>query len=114
MFLLLFQRGIAYGIDCMKFEWDDEKNKENARKHGVRFEDACYVFADVYGLSKHDDEHSETEDRWILLACSPLTGKILVVIHTYRECQGQESVRIISARPATRHERNAYQKRAKQ
>jgi len=97
----------------MKLEWDEEKNKENARKHGVRFEDACYVFADVCGLSKFDEEHSEIEDRWILLACSPLTGKILVVIHTYREHQGIEHVRIISARPATRQERAVYLKRAK-
>ena len=97
----------------MKFEWDEEKNAENARKHGVRFEDACYVFADIYGLSKFDEEHSETEDRWILLARSPLTGKIFVVIHTYRQHQGVERVRIISVRPATRQERAAYLKRAK-
>jgi len=97
----------------MKFEWDEGKNKENDRKHGVRFEDACYLFSDVYGLSKFDEGHSETEDRWVLLACSPLTGRILVVIHTYRERQGMERVRIISARTATRQERAAYLKRAK-
>jgi len=97
----------------MKFEWDEAKNKENARKHGERFEDACYVFADVCGLSKFDEEHSEIEDRWVLLARSPLTGKVLVVIHTYREYQGRESVRIISARPATRKERAAYLERAR-
>jgi uncharacterized DUF497 family protein len=97
----------------MKFEWDEEKNRENGRKHGVRFEDACYVFADLHGLSKFDEEHSDSEDRWVLLACSPLTGKVLVVIHTYREHRGAESVRIISARTATRKERAAYLERAK-
>ena len=97
----------------MKFEWDEEKNSSNVRKHGVRFEDACYVFADICGLSKFDEEHSEGEERWILLARSPLTGKVLVVSHTYREHQGQERVRIVSVRSATRKEQAAYQERAR-
>ena len=97
----------------MKFEWDEDKNRINARRHGVRFEDASYAFADPDGLSRFDDEHSATEDRWVWLARSPLTGQILVVIHTYREKEGLEHVRIISARKATSHERAAYQKRAR-
>jgi uncharacterized DUF497 family protein len=43
----------------MKFEWDEKKNKANFRKHKVRFEDACYVFSDMYALNKFDEKHSD-------------------------------------------------------
>lgn len=51
----------------MKFTWDENKNQLNIRKHGIDFSDAAYVFADPFALSIPDDEHSETEDRWLLL-----------------------------------------------
>lgn len=97
----------------MKFEWDENKNIENIRKHGVKFEDACYIFSDPYGLSKFDQEHSHDEDRWIMLARSPLNDRILVVVHTYREVEGREVVRIISARRATKNEAKVYIARVK-
>ncbi len=97
----------------MKFEWDEKKNIANIRKHGVRFEDVCYVFSDPYGLSKFDDEHSRDEDRWILLARSPLNDRILVVVHMHSEVEGREIVRIISARKATKNEAKAYIARTK-
>ena len=78
----------------MKFEWDTRKEKINMLKHGVTFEQASYVFADPFALNKYDDEHSENEDRWILLGRS-LNETIIVVVHTFRDIDGTEFVRII-------------------
>ncbi len=96
----------------MKFEWDSEKERINIQKHGITFEQAAYVFADPFALNKYDDEHSDEkeEDRWLLLGRS-LNELILVVVHTFIEDDGIESVRIISARKATKRERQAYQQR---
>ena len=94
----------------MKFEWDQNKEKSNILKHGVTFEEALYVFADLFVLSTFDDEHSDDEDRYVLLGKS-LNETILVVIHTFRDKSGVELVRIISARKATKNEKKVYQKR---
>jgi uncharacterized DUF497 family protein len=94
----------------MKFEWDSEKEKANIRKHGVTFEQASYVFSDLFALNKFYDEHSLEEDRWVLLGKS-LNKVILVVIHTFKDDDGIEYVRIISARKATRSEQQTYQQR---
>ena len=94
----------------MKFEWDTNKEKINIQKHGITFEDASYVFADPFGLSKYDDERSENEDRWVLLGKS-LNETVLVVVHTFRDNEGTEFVRIINARKATKKETQAYHKR---
>jgi len=94
----------------MKFEWDINKEKINIKKHGVTFEQASYVFSDIYALSRFDDEHSEDEDRWVLLGRS-LNETILVVVHTFRDKNGEEYTRIISARKATKNEQKAYNKR---
>ena len=55
----------------MKFEWDKNKEKINIKKHGVTFEQASYVFSDKFALNRFDDEHSDEEDRWVIL------GKVL-------------------------------------
>ena len=94
----------------MKFEWDAEKEKTNRQKHKITFLEACYVFADKYMLALYDEEHSGDEDRWITMGQS-LSGGILVVVHTYRKIKGKESVRIISARKATKHEEKQYAER---
>ena len=94
----------------MKFAWDINKEKVNIQKRGITFEQASYVFSDPFALSKYDDEHSEDEDRWILLGKS-LNENILVVVHTFRKDDDTEFVRIISARRATKKERQAYHKR---
>lgn len=94
----------------MKFEWDVNKERINVQKHGVTFEEASYVFADQFALSKYDDEHSRDEDRWILLGKS-LNEVTLVVVHTFKDDVGIEHVRIISARKATRNERKIYNQR---
>ena len=94
----------------MKFEWDTTKEKSNIKKHGITFEQASYVFADPYALNKYDNEHSDNEDRWILLGKS-LKGVILLVVHTFKVIDRIELVRIISARRATKQEKQTYQKR---
>lgn len=74
------------------------------------YEQASYVFSDPYALNKYDEEHSNNEDRWLLLGQS-LNEIILVVAHTFRDNDGIEFVRVISARKATKHEQQAYQDR---
>jgi uncharacterized DUF497 family protein len=71
---------------------------------------ALYVFADPFALNRYDHEHSKSEERWVLLGKS-LNETILVVVHTFRESDGAEFVRIISARKATKKEKLAYHKR---
>ena len=95
----------------MKFEWDRAKERANIRKHGVTFEEASYVFADPFGLNRYDDEHSDEEERWVLLGRS-LRQTLLVVVHTYRDKNGQEYARIISARKATKREEETYKARS--
>ena len=92
----------------MKFEWDPSKETNNIRKHGVSFEQASYVFADPFALNKFDEAHSDDEERWILLGKS-LSEVFIVVVHTFRkDNEGKESVRIISARKATKSEKEIY------
>lgn len=54
----------------MRFEWDERKNQKNIAKHGIDFRQAIYVFSDPFALSIPDDEHSEDEERWVLLGKS--------------------------------------------
>ncbi len=91
----------------MRFDWDEAKNRQNQRKHGVAFEDAQRLFesgADY--LEIFDAEHSEDEDRFI--AVGPTRRGILVVVWTDR---GDDVVRIISARSATRREAEWFRER---
>ncbi|MGK7901977.1 MAG: BrnT family toxin [Hormoscilla sp.] len=87
------------------FEWDNEKNRINQQKHGVSFEEAKSVFYDDNAIQFWDEEHSEMEDRFLLLGLSSKM-RILLIVHCYRE---KESViRIISARKATKKESQHY------
>ena len=97
----------------MKFEWDTAKEQRNVQKHGVSFEQACYVFADPHALSLFDSEHSQSEDRWIMLGQSQ-NQVILVVVHPYRISGKIETVRIISARKASKNEQKTYHAKCKQ
>ena len=92
----------------MKFEWDENKAQLNRRKHGVSFEEASTVFDDADALQIFDPDHSESEDRFILLGMSAVL-RILVVCHCYRA--GDDVIRIISARKATRNESSTYERR---
>jgi uncharacterized DUF497 family protein len=89
----------------IRFSWDEEKARENLRKHGVFFEEASSAFADENARMKHDPEHSMEEDRFLLLGFSA-RWRVLVVCHAYR--RNDEVIRIISARRATRNERRQY------
>jgi uncharacterized DUF497 family protein len=91
----------------MRFVWDAAKNRANRRKHGVSFETARRVFDDPLHLSVLEGyEHGE--ERWRTLG---LVGSmvILLVVHTHAEQIGEEVIRIISARKATRRERARYE-----
>ena len=92
-------------MTAIRFAWDKGKAEENRRKHGVSFEEATTVFADENGRLKHDPDHSQEEDRFVLLGFSAKL-RLLLVCHAYRE--NDEVIRIISARKATRNERKQY------
>lgn len=92
----------------IQFIWDENKNKTNQQKHGVSFEEAQSVFNDENARLIADTEHSQHEDRFILLGLS-YSLRILVVVHAYRE--SDEIIRIISARKATKKETKQYNKR---
>jgi hypothetical protein len=94
----------------MKFEWDIKKEKSNINKHAISFEQASYVFGDPFSLSMYDPDHSEDEDRYVLIGKSR-NEVILTVVHTFRNQDGIEMVRVISARKVTQKEKKIYQKR---
>jgi uncharacterized protein len=96
----------------MKFDWDLNKEKINIKKHGIDFEQASYVFADPFALNLFDTEHSDDENRWILLGKS-MNDTILLVVHTFEEPSGVERIRIISARKANKNEKQIYHNRCK-
>jgi len=91
-----------------RFAWDPEKAADNRRKHGVTFELAATVFRDPLALSLYDEEHSETEERWLTLGLDE-NGALLVVSHTFEELAADEALmRVIAARQATAREREQY------
>jgi uncharacterized protein len=88
----------------VEFEWDRRKAERNRRKHGVAFEEAASVFADLHELTIADPDHSIDEDRFVSVGLSAL-GRLLVVGYTEREGK----IRIIFARRATWPERHDYE-----
>lgn len=89
----------------MRFDWDTSKAAANLRKHQVSFDDAKTVFFDDFAVQFFDEEHSEDEERFIMLGMSS-NARLLVVCHCERA--GGEVIRIISARKATRGESAFY------
>ena len=89
----------------LTFSWDDRKDRANLRKHGVSFKEAATAFADENARLKHDPDHSQDEDRFVLLGFSA-KFRLLIVAHAYR--QDETEIRIISARKAIRKERVQY------
>ena len=87
------------------FKWDATKSRANKRKHGVSFDEAQTVFLDENAIRYHDPEHSEDEDRFIMLGMS-FALRVLIVCHCYRE--NDLTIRIISARKAKKKETAAY------
>jgi uncharacterized DUF497 family protein len=92
----------------LRFEWDPAKDEANGRKHKVSFQEAESVFFDEHARLLDDPDHSEDEERFILLGLSS-RFRVLVVVHTYRG--DEEVIRIISARRATKAERAYYDAR---
>ncbi len=94
----------------LRFVWDPRKAKDNAKKHGVSFDEAQTVFLDDSALLLADPDHSEDEDRFLLLGVSARL-RLLVVCHCYRESNSE--IRLITARKADRKERGQYKERCK-
>ena len=96
-------------MDRVRFDWDPRKANANRAKHGLTFEEALTVFADEAALLIPDPDHSEDEERFVLLGMSALL-RVLVVVHCDREAV--HVIRIISARKATSSERRRYVERS--
>jgi uncharacterized DUF497 family protein len=90
-----------YGI---AFEWDRRKDSANQRKHGVGFVEATTVFDDPLSITIPDPDHTIDEERFVIVVMSS-ERSLLIVVHTIRG----ERIRLISARPATKHERRNYE-----
>ena len=90
----------------MNFDWDPKKAKQNLEKHKVSFDEAITVFYDPLAKVSHDPDHSNEEDRFIIIGHSQ-KNNLLFVVHLYRE--PQDSIRIISARKATRKETKDFE-----
>lgn len=94
-------------MSLIRFEWDQQKAENNLKKHGVSFEEAKSVFYDENAKLINDPEHSENEDRFILLGLS-YSFRTILVFHCYRK--NGHLIRIISARKATSNESKFYQR----
>jgi uncharacterized protein len=89
----------------MKFEWDRQKAKANIAKHGVSFERAKAVFADELAITEPDND--ATEVRWRIMGLAE--GVLIFVVYTEQEVEGEQIIRLISARQPTRAERKRYE-----
>jgi len=92
-------------MSYLSFEWDEKKNASNKKKHGISFDEAKSVFTDQFARLISDPDHSDDEDRFILLGTS-IHSRLLVVCHCIRV---SDSIRIISARKADKQEREIYE-----
>lgn len=89
------------------FDWDENKNETNQRKHGITFDEASSVFLDERAILFDDPEHSKDEERFLLLGMSKASN-VCIVCHCYGE--SDDVIRIISARKATKKEEKRYVK----
>lgn len=87
-----------------KYEWDDNKDAANRKRHGLSFKSAIKVFADLHRVERYDDEHSEYEERFIVIGMLSDTAVVIQCVYTPRN----ETIRMISARKATNEERREY------
>jgi len=92
----------------MKFEWDEKKDIQNQKKHGISFEEAKEVFDDPLHISKLDERFNYFEERWITIGSTKI-GKIVVVANLFFTDEAEEIIRIISARYANKKERRQYE-----
>jgi len=92
------------------FAWDVNKARTNLSKHKISFESATSVFRDEQSISIADDEHSDSEERWLTIGMDEIT-RTLVVIHTFISLDSDNcNIRLISARKATKKEQEIYRK----
>ena len=91
-------------MDGIIFEWDLRKDEVNVRKHGIGFAEVSTVFGDPLSITIPDPDHSTNEERFVIIGMSD-RRKLLIVVHTVRG----EQIRLISARAATRRERQSYE-----
>jgi len=92
----------------IRFTWDKDKGKSNQSKHGISFEEAMTVFNDDFAREFYDDSHSQLEeDRYLMLGISAKT-RLLLVCHCFLE--NDSTIRIISARNATKNESTFYKR----
>ena len=89
----------------MRFEWDERKAAANLRKHGISFPEAVSVFYDLLSATGDDPDHSVNERRFVTFGVSS-SGHLIDVVHVDRD----DAIRIVRDRPATRAERNIYEK----
>ena len=94
-------------MSSIAFEWDESKNKANLQKHGISFEEAESVFYDQYALLIADPDHSETEDRFLLMGLSAKL-RLLLVCHCFEVDDGL--IRVISCRKASKQEMSLYRR----
>ena len=92
-------------MEAIAFEWDESKNQANQLKHGISFEETQSVFYDENALRFFDPDHSQDEDRFLMLGLSSRM-RLLVVCHCFRE--NDRVIRIISARKANKLEASSY------
>ena len=92
-------------MNKIMFSWDENKAQTNLVKHKISFNEAMTVFDDENARLILDPDHSQDEERYILLGFS-CNSKILTVVHCYRD--NEENIRIISARKSTKHEERQY------
>ncbi len=100
----------------MRYEWDERKNRENSRKHGISFELSTLVFEDERCLVSPDRVDDTGEWRWWAVGAARIKGEpaaLLLVVHSYRESKdGEEIIRIISARKAEKRDVRRYKAQA--
>ena len=95
-------------MNNLRFVWDENKNRANQRKHKISFDEAKTVFYDENARLIPDPDHSENEERFIIMGVSS-NLRMLVVVHCYKE--NNEVIRIISARKVTRNEQKYHNRR---
>ena len=103
---------IRFRLGHLLFAWDAEKAAANVDTHGISFEEAATTWLDPLAIERFDEEHSETEERWLRIGSS-LRGALLVVWSTERDTQDQTVIRIIGARRTNRRERELYAEQGK-
>ena len=92
-------------MNAISFDWDENKNQINIRKHGLSFEEALTVFYDDYAIVFDDPDHSISENRFLIIGTSK-RNRLCIVSHCYRN--SDNVIRIISARKASKTEKQVY------